>query len=223
MGCSMSCMHPVLHAVPSRWFQRSVPSATPTLDEPMSATEPDWTRERYHTFWEPSRQLIAALRDYARARERGGALSRFESKLAVARHRFWSVVCGADIPLNCFQLGGGLLLPHPQGVVIHPNAELGPNCTLFQHVTIGTGPKPGAPKLGGHVDVGAGAQILGGVVIGDHAVVGANAVVVDDVPPHALAVGVPATVRARGRKGVSAGAAPSGPRAGCESSADAEP
>ena len=223
MGCSMSCMHPVLHAVPSRWFQRSVPSATPTPDEPTSATEPDWTRERHHTFWEPSRQLIAALRDYARARERGGALSRFESKLAVARHRFWSVVCGADIPLNCFQLGGGLLLPHPQGVVIHPNAELGPNCTLFQHVTIGTGPKPGTPKLGGHVDVGAGAQILGGVVIGDHAVVGANAVVVDDVPPYALAVGVPATVRARGRKGVSAGAALSVPRAGRESSADAEP
>ena len=71
------------------------------------------------------KQLIAALRDYARARERGGALSRFESKLAVARHRFWSVVCGADIPLNCFQLGGGLLLPHPQGVVIHPNPGTG--------------------------------------------------------------------------------------------------
>ena len=43
---------------------------------------------------------------------------------------------GADIPLNC-KLGGGLQLPHPNGIVIHPDAEIGPNCLLFQQVTIG--------------------------------------------------------------------------------------
>lgn len=107
------------------------------------------------------------------------------------RHRFWSVVTGADIPLES-QLGGGLLLPHPNGIVIHPGAVVGVNCLLFQQVTIGVGSRVGLPRIGGHVDIGAGAKILGGVVVGDHARIGANAVVLDDVPPGATAVGIPA-------------------------------
>ena len=92
-------------------------------------------------------------------------------------------------------IAGGLLIPHPNGIVIHPQAIIGPNCLVFQQVTIGTGgKKPGAPKLGGHVDVGAGAKILGGVVIGDHVKIGANAVVLDDVPAGATAVGIPARI-----------------------------
>jgi serine O-acetyltransferase len=102
------------------------------------------------------------------------------------------VVTGADIPLNC-KLGGGLMLPHPNGIVIHPDAEIGPNCLLFQQVTLGGG-AGGAPRIGGHVDIGAGAKILGAVTIGRHAQIGANAVVLDDVPDGATAVGVPARV-----------------------------
>ena len=112
----------------------------------------------------------------------------------VHRWRRWSAVGGADIPLNS-RIGGGLLLPHPNGIVIHPDAEIGPNCLIFQQVTIGAGgPRPGVPRIGGHVDIGAGAKVLGGVVVGDHARIGANAVVLDDVPPGATAVGVPARV-----------------------------
>jgi len=88
-------------------------------------------------------------------------------------------------------------MPHPNGVVVHPDTQIGPNCLLFQQVTLGAGPKPGAPRLGGHVDVGAGAKVLGGVVIGDHATIGANAVVIGDVPAGAVAVGVPAVVKKR--------------------------
>jgi serine O-acetyltransferase len=113
-------------------------------------------------------------------------------KWAVLRHRFWSVVTGADIPLLC-QLGGGLLLPHPNGVVIHPSVVIGPNCLLFQQVTIGA-TQDGVPTLGGHVDVGAGAKIIGPVRIGDHARIGANAVVTADVPAGATVVGIPARV-----------------------------
>lgn len=110
------------------------------------------------------------------------------------QHRFWSVVTGADIPLNC-NIGGGAVLIHPNGIVIFPGAVIGPNCLIFQQVTIGTGgTKPGAPVLGGHVDVGAGAKILGGVNIGDDAVIGANAVVLQDVPQGSTAVGVPARI-----------------------------
>ena len=97
---------------------------------------------------------------------------------------------GADIPLRC-RIGGGLLLPHPNGVVIHPDAEIGPNGLIFQQVTLGA--RHGrVPKLGGHVDVGAGAKLLGGLIVGDDALIGANAVVLKDVPPGATALGIPA-------------------------------
>jgi serine O-acetyltransferase len=86
-----------------------------------------------------------------------------------------------------------LLIPHPNGIVIHPEAEIGPNCLLFQQVTIGSA-HGGVPRLGGHVDVGAGAKVLGPITIGDHAVIGANAVVTTDVPSGATAVGVPARI-----------------------------
>jgi serine O-acetyltransferase len=111
----------------------------------------------------------------------------------VMLHRFWSVVTGADIPLGS-RLGGGLVLPHPNGIVVHPEAEVGVNCVLFQGVTVGYGPRPGLPKIAGHVDVGAGAKILGGVTVGPCARIGANAVVIDDVPAGATAVGVPARI-----------------------------
>lgn len=100
----------------------------------------------------------------------------------------------ADIPLNT-QIGGGLMLPHPNGVVIHPKSVIGPNCILFQQVTLGTTrDADGAPVLGGDVFLGAGARVLGPVTVGDHAMVGANAVVMKDVPAGQLAVGIPARI-----------------------------
>ena len=100
---------------------------------------------------------------------------------------------GADIPLNC-QVEGGLKAPHPNGIVIHPDAKIGPNCIIFQQVTIGKTDGKGPSKIGVHVDIGAGAKILGDIYIGDHARIGANAVVLSDVEPGATAVGVPARV-----------------------------
>ena len=164
-----------------------------TSASPVSATEADWSRERRATFWQPSRALLAALRDYQRVAPKKDPLSQIRRRIAVLRHRFWSVVCAADIPINS-TLGGGLMLPHPTGIVLHPAAKVGVNCLLFQQVTLGAGSKPGLPVLGGHVDVGAGAKILGGVTIGDHARIGANAVVVDDVPAGATAIGIPARI-----------------------------
>jgi serine O-acetyltransferase len=164
-----------------------------TVPSEISASAADWSRERKALFdWVPSRSLLASIRAYqlhAASRAWLSVLLRF---VAVLRHHFWSVVTGADIPLNC-RLGGGLLLPHPNGVVIHPEVEIGPNCLLFQQVTLGMG-NGGVPKLEGHVDVGAGAKILGAITIGSHAKIGANAVVLSDVPSRATAVGVPAKI-----------------------------
>ncbi len=161
--------------------------------ESISATVPDWSRETFAPFaWDPSRRLLRALRDYQASAGRSGVGHTMRRGLAVLRHRLWSIVCGCDIPLNA-RLGGGLLLPHPNGIVIHPGAVVGPNCLIFQQVTLGTGgPMTGLPRVGGHVDIGAGAKLLGGVVIGDHARIGANAVVTRDVPPCAAVTGIPA-------------------------------
>lgn len=156
----------------------------------ISASVPDWSREAKDWWsWDPSKSLLASIRAYQR--HPGNVLLR---KLAVLRHRFWSVVTGADIPLNS-QIGGGFAIPHPNGIVIHPDARIGPNCLFFQQVTIGMRGTEGVPTVGGHVDIGAGAKVLGGLHIGDHACIGANAVVMSDVPAGATAVGIPARVQ----------------------------
>lgn len=156
----------------------------------ISSNVPDWSREHLPSFsWHPPRALLKAIRDYQRARQQGRSIVR---RLAVVRHRFWSAVTGADIPVNS-QIGGGLRIPHPNGIVILPGAVIGVNCQIFQQVTIGTNGN-GAPIIGGHVDIGPGAKILGAVTIGDHAKIGANAVVLADVPAGATAVGIPARI-----------------------------
>ncbi|MDH5561897.1 MAG: serine acetyltransferase, partial [Deltaproteobacteria bacterium] len=109
----------------------------------VSASEPDWSRERCRRFWDPSRKLLKAIRAYQRLLKRDGWFGKIISKWFVLHHRFWSVIAGADIPLNS-QLGGGLLLPHPNGIVIHPDAVIGPNYLIFQQVTI-----VGGVKIGG--------------------------------------------------------------------------
>ena len=152
----------------------------------LSATEPDWSRERRNG-WEPGKALVKTIRDYQRS---GG--SGVGAKMATLRHRFWSVITGAEVPLTC-KLGGGLMLPHPNGIVFHPDVEIGPNCMIFQQVTLGYA-DGGVPRLGGHVDVGAGARLIGPITIGDHAKIGANAVVTIDVPAGATAVGIPARI-----------------------------
>ncbi len=73
-------------------------------------------------------------------------------------------------------------MPHPNGIVINSGARIGPNCLIFQQVTIGASQK-GVPTIGGHVDIGAGAKIIGPIELGDHARIGALALVVNDVAP----------------------------------------
>ena len=160
----------------------------------ISAEVADWSRElKPFGAWRPGLSLLASIRVYQRNARRRGPVAALVRKFAVLRHAFWSVVAGADIPLNG-DLGGGLLIPHPNGIVIHPKAIVGVNCLIHQQVTIGIGGRPGLPRIGGHVDIGAGAKILGGVVVGDHARIGANAVVTRDVPVGATAMGIPARV-----------------------------
>ena len=126
-----------------------------TAEEPISAEIPDWSREMPSRFWDPGRKLIRTIRKYQYWRARRGKFSGILCNWFVVCHRFWSVVTGADIPLNC-QIGGGLLIPHPNGIVIHPEVRIGVNCLIFQQVTMGSDGRPGLPIIEGHVDLGAG-------------------------------------------------------------------
>lgn len=81
------------------------------------------------------------------------------------------------------------------GVVISDHAVIGEGSVIFQQVTLGVTEDPlAAPRLGKNVFIGAGAKVLGPVYVGDRAKIGANAVVLEDVPDDATAVGVPARI-----------------------------
>lgn len=158
------------------------------LADGISAEVPDWSREARRCFeWAPSRSLLAAIRSYQRHGRRRGPIAALGRRIATLRYLFWSAVTGADIPITC-RIAGGLMMPHPNGIVIHPEAEIGPNCLIMQHVTLGVNGRNGVPRIGGHVDIGAGATILGPVRVGDHAMIGAHALVVEDVPAGAVMV-----------------------------------
>lgn len=91
------------------------------------------------------------------------------------------------------EIGGGLYIPHPVGTVIAAK-RMGRNCSVIAAVTIGMRNTWEFPDIGDNVFIGAGARVLGGIKLGDGAVIGANAVVIHDVPAGATVVGIPARV-----------------------------
>jgi serine O-acetyltransferase len=94
------------------------------------------------------------------------------------------------------KIGKDLVIDHGMGVVIGETAEIGDDCLIFHGVTLGGKGGSGKrhPTVGNHVMIGAGAKLLGNIHIGDHARIGANAVVARDVPEGATALGIPARV-----------------------------
>ncbi|HEY0614036.1 MAG TPA: serine O-acetyltransferase [Candidatus Elarobacter sp.] len=94
-------------------------------------------------------------------------------------------------------LGRGIFIDHGSGVVIGETAEVGDGCTIYQGVTLGGTSllrTKRHPTLGSNVTVGSGASVLGAITVGDGAKIGANSVVVKDVPPNATVVGIPGRV-----------------------------
>lgn len=108
--------------------------------------------------------------------------------------RFIRIIYSCELPYYS-KIGKGVMFVHNGlGVVIHPEAVIGEECKIYQNVSIAGRNNRGVPKIGKRVFIGAGACILGSVNIGDDAVIGANAVVIKDVPEGATAVGVPAII-----------------------------
>jgi serine O-acetyltransferase len=140
-----------------------------------------------------SSRLLASIRAYQYHRDRSGPWHILMRRIARIRHILWSVVTQSDVDLQA-TLGKGLMLPHPNGVVIHGEARIGDDCMIMQQVTVGMIDEGEVPVIGNRVYIGAGAKIIGKLTVGDGARIGANAVVVNDVPSNATAVGIPARI-----------------------------
>lgn len=149
---------------------------------------------------DPWRQGVWALAVYRfgrwRYRVRPALLRRPLSLLYKFMKIGVQISTGIDLPCET-RVGRRLVIEHFGGIVVSGDSVIGDDVTLRHGVTLGlrrTG-VAGAPVIGNRVDIGAGAKILGPVHIGDGAVIGANAVVLCDVPAGALAVGVPARIK----------------------------
>lgn len=105
------------------------------------------------------------------------------------------MVTGIELPCET-RVGRRLRIEHFGGIIVSGDAIIGDDVVLRHGVTIGLKRthERGAPRIGNRVDIGAGAKLLGNIEIGDDAIIGANAVVLTDVPPGALAVGIPARI-----------------------------
>lgn len=108
---------------------------------------------------------------------------------------------------NKVEIGPGLVMEHPWMIFIGQESKIGSNCTIYHDVTLGKGPKKGDPILSDNVVVFPGARILGGVTIGEHCHIGANAVVTKHlnpwtmvVPPESKQIGEALTKRLLGIK-----------------------
>jgi serine O-acetyltransferase len=170
-------------------------------------------------------------RDLAAARERDPAatnvqpaeiLAAWPGVHALLTHRVAHALAGAGVPVApralayvsrsltgieihpAAEIGDGLFIDHGMGVVIGETAEIGENVTIYQGVTLGgTGFATGKrhPTVEDNVTIGSGAKLLGPITIGHGAKIGANAVVIHDIPPNSTVVGNPGhPVRVEGRR-----------------------
>lgn len=104
------------------------------------------------------------------------------------------------LPFSCFigqKLPRSTHLPHPTGIVIDGQGNIGENVSIYQNVTIGAKDEKDDlkfPQIGDNIIIYSGAVILGDVNIGDNSVIGANSVVIDDVPEGVIVAGIPASI-----------------------------
>ncbi len=113
-------------------------------------------------------------------------------------YKFIQIVTGIELPCEV-PIGRGFVIEHAGGIVVSGFASFGENCRIRNGVVIGLArvEDPCAPQIGNDVDIGTGAKLLGNIRIGHHVRIGANAVVITDVPDNSIAVGVPATIKPR--------------------------
>lgn len=171
------------------------PSLRALIAEDYAAHGRDWTK--------PGFRAVAAYRlGVWRMGIRSRLIRAPFTLLYHALFRFCRNIYGIELPYTA-QIGRRVVIEHQGGIVIHGSTVIGDGTIVRQNCTLGIRSLDGldeAPIIGRNVDIGAGAVILGRVTVGDGAAVGANAVVLVDVPAGWLAVGVPAKPRPRNAK-----------------------
>lgn len=112
--------------------------------------------------------------------------------------KFIQIVTGIELPCEV-PIGRNFVIEHSGGIVVSGFASFGDDCRIRNGVVVGLSrvDEPCAPQFGNDVDIGTGAKVLGNIRIGNGVRIGANAVVIMDVPDDCLAVGVPATIKPR--------------------------
>lgn len=114
--------------------------------------------------------------------------------MAIVIRAFMRIIFSCDIPYQVM-IGKGCVFPHDGlGIILHNNVIIGDNCRILHGTTMGGRGKQSVPKVGNNVTIGAHAILLGGITIGDGAVIGAGAVVIHDVEKNAVVAGNPAKV-----------------------------
>jgi serine O-acetyltransferase len=113
-------------------------------------------------------------------------------------YKLIQIVTGIELPCEA-EVGQNFIIDHFGGIIISGYAKFGNNCRIRDGVVVGLRrlEEKCAPVIGDNVDIGSGAKLLGPITIGNNVLIGANAVVLDDVPSDSIAVGVPAVVRQR--------------------------
>jgi serine O-acetyltransferase len=123
-------------------------------------------------------------------------LRKFFSFIYKVFYKIVQIITGIELPCEA-EIGNNFIIDHFGGIVVSGYAKFGNNCRIRNGVVVGLKnvENPCAPVIGNDVDIGAGAKILGPIRIGDRVIIGANAVVITDVPDDCIAVGVPATIK----------------------------
>lgn len=166
-----------------RWLDRSI---RPVDDRPSSLHL--GTRDRMRLLWRhPALWAVAIYRAARWCHER--RLRGLPTLLERLNMLLFGLEISPSVPI-----GPGIYIPHPYGSVIIAES-VGANATFVHGVTVGMRNEWEFPTIGHGVFIGAGARVLGAVRLGDGCSIGANAVVIHDVPGGATAVGVPAAVR----------------------------
>jgi len=120
-------------------------------------------------------------------------------------YKFVQIITGIELPCEVL-VGRDFVIDHFGGIVISGYAKFGDNCRIRNGVVVGLRrvDEKYAPIVGNNVDIGSGAKLLGPIRIGNNVLIGANAVVLCDVPDNSIAVGVPALVKPRNVHGCGA-------------------
>jgi serine O-acetyltransferase len=125
-------------------------------------------------------------------------LRKFFSLIYKCLYKFVQILTGIELPCEV-TVGRNFIIDHFGGIIISGYARFGDNCRIRNGVVVGLRrvDEPSAPTIGNNVDIGSGAKLLGPITIGDNSIIGANAVVVQDVPENSVAIGVPAIIKQR--------------------------